>query len=182
MTADQSFAFQSAVEAHERGDLVAAEENYRQAAALGSVEAAFQLGVILDDLGRYDEAADAYRKAVAAGDSEARLNLANLLVDALDRRDEAEALYRESIASGDARAMFDFGTVLAREEEPVEARRFFEKALAHGDPRGHRGLAWLHLANGDLNAASAAYRRAADGGDEGTAALEEALRKEGVSI
>ena len=172
-----------AVAAHLGGDLAAAEELYRAAAAAGDTDAAFQLGVILEDAGREQEAIDAYRQALVRGDREARLNLANLLadVDAISDLNEAERLYQEAIAAGDARAFFDYGTVLARLDRGSEAEELFLRAIERGEMRGHRGIAWLRLAGLDNEGAVASYEHAIRGGDEESRdALAGALRERGI--
>ena len=128
---DPTFLMRRAVDAHGQGDFADAEGLYRAAAQAGDSEAAFQLGLLLEDDRRYQEAADAYRQAILSGDRDARLNLANLLadVDAISDLDGAERLYQEAIAAGDARALFDYGTVLARLERDSEAEGLFIRAI-----------------------------------------------------
>jgi TPR repeat protein len=68
--------------------LAAAEELYGRAAERGSLEGAFNLGVLLHKTGRLTEAEEAYGQAVAGGFGKAMFNLGVLR---LERGDTPEA-------------------------------------------------------------------------------------------
>lgn len=81
---------------HRAGDHAAAEAHYRLAILSAPEQAAlpwFNLGVLLEDLGRRAEAADAYRAArLAAGDAAAARDATGNLVALLQDRGDQAAL------------------------------------------------------------------------------------------
>jgi len=118
---------------HQQGDSAAAVELIGQAVAVdGSIpDFHYNLGVILEAIGRRDEAAARYR---AASDLKpdhfvAWLNLGNALL-ALGRLDEAEAACRAAakLAPQSGEARYNLGTALARRECYVEAAAEFAAA------------------------------------------------------
>jgi tetratricopeptide (TPR) repeat protein/SAM-dependent methyltransferase len=118
---------------HQQGDSVAAVELIGRAiAADGSIpDFHYNLGVILEAIGRRDEAAARYR---AANDLKpdhfgAWLNLGNALL-ALGRLDEAEAACRAAakLAPESGEARYNLGTALARRERYGEAASEFAAA------------------------------------------------------
>ena len=119
--------------AHQRGDIAAAVDLIGQAiAADGNVaDFHYNLGVILEAIGRRDEAAARYR---AASDLKpdhfgAWLNLGNALL-ALGRLDEAEAACRAAakLAPQSGEARYNLGTALARRERYGDAANEFAAA------------------------------------------------------
>ena len=118
---------------HQQGDSAAAVELIGRAiAADGSIpDFHYNLGVILEALGRRDEAAARYR---AASDLKpdhfgAWLNLSNALI-ALGRLDEAEEACRAAakLAPQSGEAHYNLGTALARRERYGEAAAEFAAA------------------------------------------------------
>ena len=118
---------------HQQGDSAAAVELIGQAiAADGSIpDFHYNLGVILEAIGRRDEAAARYRGAsdLKPDHFGAWLNLGNALL-ALGRLEDAEAACRAAAKlnpqSGEAR--YNLGTVLARRERYGEAAAEFAAA------------------------------------------------------
>ena len=155
-----------AVNAHEAGDMVAAESAYRDAAEAGNVVAAFQLGVILQTRGSYELAAAAYAPAAAGGDTEAVLNLAILLAYELGRPDEAIALLRELALLGDVRGWLELGMLYAHQGGFTEAESVLRKAL-DDEPRAHMALGSVLSAMDRHEEALTSYRAAVAGQIDG---------------
>jgi tetratricopeptide (TPR) repeat protein/SAM-dependent methyltransferase len=111
---------------HQRGESAAAVDLIERAiAADGNIpDFPYNLGVILEALGRRDEAAARYRRASQLKPDHfgAWLNLGNVLI-ALGRLDEAEAACRTAatLAPQSGEARYNLGTVLARRERYAEA-------------------------------------------------------------
>ena len=124
--------------AHQRGESAAAVELIGQAiAADGSIpDFHYNLGVILEAMGRRDDAAARYRGATELKPDHfgAWLNLGNALL-ALGRLDEAEAACRTAakLAPQSGEARYNLGTVLARRGRFAEAADEFA-AAAHLKP------------------------------------------------
>ncbi|HEV2888833.1 MAG TPA: tetratricopeptide repeat protein [Frankiaceae bacterium] len=99
-------------DAIERGDVDAAVVLLERAMALGSRDAAFNLGNVEYARGRYDRAAELHRRAFESGDAEALMNLATDLL-ALRRWEEARDRFREVLdAVGDERALLGLAEAL----------------------------------------------------------------------
>ncbi|MDQ6776955.1 MAG: tetratricopeptide repeat protein [Actinomycetota bacterium] len=159
-------ALRRAVAAHEAGDMAAAEAAYREAADAGSLDAGFQLGVILQDRGDYELAANAYEPVAAAGDNEATLNLAMVLAYELGRPDDAIALLGEVTGRGDARGWVELGMLYAHQGRLAEAEPALREALDH-ESRAYLGLGRVLSVLNRHEEALAAYRGAlARGHDE----------------
>jgi TPR repeat protein len=69
------------------------------AADAGDLDAAFNLGVLLEEAGRVEEAEQMCRRAADAGDMQAAFNLGVLLEEA-GRGEEAEQMYRRAADAG----------------------------------------------------------------------------------
>lgn len=98
--ADASVMLTRAVQAHERGDLAAAQAGYRDVLQRipEQADALHLLGVIADQQGRHEEAVALIGRALAVAPGAAMFhgNLGTALL-ALGRMEEAEAAYREAL-------------------------------------------------------------------------------------
>jgi tetratricopeptide (TPR) repeat protein len=121
---------------HQQGQSAAAAELIGQAiVADGTIpDFHYNLGVILEAMGRRDEAAARYRGTTELKPDHfgAWLNLGNALI-ALGRLEEAEAACRTaaSLAPQSGEARYNLGTVLARRERYGEAASEFAAAARH---------------------------------------------------
>ena len=159
----------AAVAAHQRGDLVAAEEGYGNVLSISAenAEALRLLGTLYAQTGRSAAAIPLLERAVAANprDDDAHNNL-GLALEAAGRLPEAEGHLREAVrlAPDDAERHANLGALLRDMERPEEAVAVLEPA-AQRFPR-HPGIQTnLSLAYEDLHrdeAAVAALERAAE--------------------
>ncbi|HUG61198.1 MAG TPA: tetratricopeptide repeat protein [Methylomirabilota bacterium] len=137
-SADEVFANAEAAEAG--GDLEAAERIYNRAMAMDRADPTipFNLGNVLDALGRPSEAALAYRQALARDPdfAEAWQNLA-VVAEARGRPDEAERAFAAALAArpGYHDAAYSFALFLMRRGRPSEAAVLWRQILLDGvDP------------------------------------------------
>jgi tetratricopeptide (TPR) repeat protein len=136
--ADEVFANAEAAEVG--GDLETAERLYRRALAMDRADPTipFNLGNVLDALGRPLEAALTYRRALARDPhfAEAWLNLA-VVAEARGRPDEAECAFTAALAArpGYHDAAYSFALFLMRRGRPLEAAAYWRQILLDGvDP------------------------------------------------
>jgi tetratricopeptide (TPR) repeat protein len=152
---------------HQQGESAAAVEFIGQAiAADGSIpDYHYNLGVILEAMGRRDEAAARYLGATELKPDHfgAWLNLGNVL-SALGRLEEAEAACRTAagLASSSGEARYNLGTVLARRERYGEAAGEFAAAarLKPDFAAAHASLGAALLAGREPAQAATHLRRA----------------------
>jgi len=94
-------------------------------------EAAFNLGVLLNEKGQPVEAERWYRKAIEAGHSGAAFDLADLLRKQR-RLKNAEHWYRKAIDAGHSKANVDLARLLRRQGRLQEAASWYRKAIDVG--------------------------------------------------
>ena len=100
VSADFQIEMQQGNACYERNDLNLAGEHYRQALALqpNSLEANYNLGVVLADSGQYEEAASQFRRTLELNpQSAAAWNFLGVCHAASQRYTEAEFHYRRAI-------------------------------------------------------------------------------------
>lgn len=147
---------QRGLDAHRRGDVAAAERDYREALARdpGQPLALHYLGVVLYQKGQARDALPLLEYAVARVPQEAEFhNNLGLVLAALDRNDEAVAAHRAAIAlrPGHVTAWNNLGLALQAMNRLPDAIDAYRHALA-GDPgfaHAHWNLALALLADGD---------------------------------
>ena len=147
---------QRGLDAHRRGDVAAAERDYREALARdpGQPLALHYLGVALYQTGRAGDALPLLERAVARVPQEAEFhNNLGLALAALDRNDEAVAAYRAAIAlrPGHATAWNNLGLALQAMNRLANAIDAYRHALAEAPAfaHAHWNLALALLARGD---------------------------------
>ncbi|MGD9538200.1 MAG: EamA family transporter [Alphaproteobacteria bacterium] len=150
-TAEAEAAFQRGVAAYAEGDHATALSAFRLAAAQGSAEARFNLGVMYAN-GR-GVAADAtealrlYREAAALGVADACNNLGHMYEKGLGvAQDHAEAAawYRKAAMRGKPYAQHNLGALYANgqgiAQDSLQAYVWFTLAIAHHEPGAAREL------------------------------------------
>lgn len=156
----------------DKKDYAAAEPLLRKAVSEnpGDYRAWFDLGFVLNAMGRKDEATEAYRKSVAANPSvfESNLNLGLMLAQAGDP--QAERYLRAATRlkptahpeEGLERAWLSLGRVLAA-TKPDEALTAFREAarLQPGDPEPHLSAGMALESQRQLTAAAEEFSAAA---------------------
>ena len=160
-------ALAKATEHHRAGELVQAEQIYREVLyhMPRNVDAQRQLGMLARQSGRTQLAINSLRRALAAGDQAAdtRICLAASLRDA-DKLDEALSIYEEVVEltpeSADAR--LGLAKTLVRRYRPDEARTHLEEAirLVPEFAEAHLALAGILADDGQHAEALAACNRA----------------------
>ena len=147
---------QRGLDAHRRGDVGAAERDYREALARDPAQplALHYLGVALYQKGRADEALPLLERAVACVPQEAEFhNNLGLALAALDRIDDAAAAHRVAIAlrPGHATAWNNLGLALQAANRLPDAIDAFRHALAAQPSfaHAHWNLALALLADGN---------------------------------
>jgi tetratricopeptide (TPR) repeat protein len=144
--------FNTALAHHQRGDLAAAEQLYRQILA-GEPQHAGSLhflGVLAYQLGQFEQAIELIGRAIASDGRVALFhgNLGNVLL-AAGRLDAAIGAYEhaQALAPQDAQAQCNLGMALAHAGRREEAAARFERALslqpAHADAHFNLGNARL---------------------------------------
>ena len=159
--------FVEAVGRHQRGQLAEAEALYRAILAIhpAHAEAGYNLGVVLQILGRSADAVAAYRHAIAVRPdfADAMSNLGAALQD-LGQLDEAVSVYRGAIARRPdfVMAWCNLGVALKEQGRFDAAVAAFHRALAiqPGSDSAHANLGAVLLEQGDAPAALEACRRA----------------------
>ena len=158
--------FAKAVEAHQRGRLQEAEQQYRQILARdpGHADSLHLLGVLAHQVGRNDLAVELIGKALKANDRvpEFHYNI-GLAYGALGRFEEAAAHNRRAIAldPNHAQAHLNLGNARKAQGHRDEALASYQRAIAiRPSPEGHFNLANLLGDLGRLDEATAHYRDA----------------------
>ena len=152
---------------YEMKDCGNAEKSYEKSLAFNPYLAAahYNLGLLLNNQGRYDEAEKEYREAIRADPdyAAAHSNLGNLLKDQ-ERYDEAEKEYREAIRADPdyATAHSNLGVLLKDLKRYDEAEKEYREAI-RADPdlaAAHYNLGILLKDRGRYDEAEEAYREA----------------------
>src|SRR5271165_3179711 len=160
-----------AEDAIQKSDFTGAEMLLRKAIEKdpNNYQAWFDLGFVLNRLGRSDESIAAYRKSVAAKPDvfESNLNLGLMLVRA--NNPEAEQFLRaatalkptDHIEEGQARAWLALAHLLEN-KNPEDALQAYHKAseLAPKDPEPHLSAALLHERQKEFSDAESEYKKA----------------------
>lgn len=133
--ADLEELFDSALEHHRAGSLIAAENLYRELLRYrpGHVGVLANLGAVLDGLGRFDEAIATYRLGLALAPKNAALhnNLGNVLKE-MGALEAAAEHYRQAISAepDNAEAHNNLGAVLQGLGHLRDAERCYKRALS----------------------------------------------------
>ncbi|MFL5830032.1 MAG: peptidoglycan-binding protein [Solirubrobacteraceae bacterium] len=149
--------------AHEVGAM-SAETAYRVDASLGDADAAFRLGVLLEERGDLAGARGAYEAADERGHTGGASNLGVLLAEAGDLAGAAAA-YRRADERGDANAAFNLGVMSEQEGDTTGACAAYRRADQRGHAEAAANLGVLLEQMGDVAGAKAAYGRARQRGD-----------------
>jgi TPR repeat protein len=107
------------------------ERSLRRAAEAGDLEAAFDLGVLLRESGRFDEAAYWWRHVADRGSSDAAWNLGLLLNERGDLIG-AERWFRQAAEAGDLEAAVSLGLLLQAQGREDEAVAWWRQAAESG--------------------------------------------------
>jgi Flp pilus assembly protein TadD len=167
---DQPPEIAQAENAIQKNDFAAAETLLKKALDKdpNSYQAWFDLGFVLNRLGRADESIAAYRRSVAAKPDvyESNLNLGLMLVRA--NNPEAEQFLRaattlkptEHVAEGQARAWLALAHLLEN-KKPDDALAAYHKAseLTPKDPEPHLSAGLLHERQKEFSDAEAEYKQ-----------------------
>lgn len=152
---------------HSHHQFPESEPALRRQAAEGDPDAAFKLGLILDDRGDTHGAVEVWRGAAAAGHPKATLNLGLALAYDLGCLDEGRDLFRTAAFElGDIRGFFELAFLLwyADDYSGAEEALSHPSAIAHPRTWLHRGL--LLADQGRDEEAANAFARAAELGVE----------------
>jgi len=167
---EQPAEIAQAEDAIQKGDFAAAEALLKKAIEkdANNYQAWFDLGFVLNRLGRADESIAAYRKSVAAKPDvfESNLNLGLMLDRA--HNPEAEQFLRAAttlkptahLAEGQARAWLALAHLIEN-TKPDEALKAYAKAaeLTPKDPEPHLSAGLLHERQKEFTAAEAEYKQ-----------------------
>ena len=123
------------------------------------INAAFDLGVLLEEQKDVAGAEAAYRRADERGHAAAASNL-GVLLEAGGDRAGAEAAYRRADERGEANGAFNLGVLLEGSEDLTGAEAAYRRADERGHAAAASNLGVLLEGNGDRAGAEAAYRRA----------------------
>jgi len=159
-----------AEDAIQKNDFTAAEALLKKALDKepNNYQAWFDLGFVLNRLGRADESIAAYRKSVAAKPDvfESNLNLGLMLVRA--KNSEAEQFLRAAtglkptaqVEEGQARAWLALAHLL-EDKKPADALQAYGKAseLTPKDPEPHLSAGLLHERQKEFSDAEAEYKQ-----------------------
>jgi Flp pilus assembly protein TadD len=143
------------------GRLVEAQAAYRAAAAAGSADAAYRLGVLLHRSGDQQAAQRWYQQAA---DQDFPLAFNNLGALALARGDltQAEAWFRRAIDIGDWVAAGNLATILANRGETDRAQQWWRLAASNGVAEAAHNLALELNQQGRSTEAEQWWHRAAE--------------------
>jgi Tfp pilus assembly protein PilF/SAM-dependent methyltransferase len=168
-SADAAAALDTALRAHQRGDLKQAEALYRRvlSAEPGNTQALQYFGLLREHQGDLDGAEEAYRVALArAPTNVAVLNRLATTLGRLERYTEAEAHLRTALDHRPefAAAWTTLGNVLEGQGRFDDATAAFERALDldPDGPRAHNNLGIVRARQGRLDEAERHYRRAVE--------------------
>jgi TPR repeat protein len=128
------------------------------------INAAFNLGVLLEERKDLPAAEAAYRRADEGGHAAAAANLGVLLEGQGDRTG-AEAAYRRADQRGEANGSFNLGVLLEAREDLAGAEAAYRRADERGHAAAAANLGVLLEGQGDRTGAEAAYRRADQRGE-----------------
>lgn len=145
-------------------DLGATRTPARHAAERGGSDAAFDLGVLLQEQGNLSAARAAYTRADARGHGPAATNL-GVLMEAEGDLASAEAAYRRAAGRGDPNGAFNLGVMLEEQGNPAGAIDAYRRADERDHAAAASNLGVLLEREGDNAGAEAAYRRADQRGD-----------------
>src|SRR5215472_680991 len=152
---------------HQAGQLAAAEGYYRKILAIDQnhVDSLHLLGLIAQQVGRYEMAVDLIRKAIALNDRiPAFHNNIGLALDALGRTQDAVGYYRRAIALKPTyvEAHNNLGATLQTQSKLDEALVHYQRALAlRADfAEAHNNLGNALKEQGKLDEAAARLQRA----------------------
>ncbi len=152
-------------QAYEAQDEVnAAEFAYKRAIAMGSVNAAVNLGVLYWDLGE-DDLAEATYRGVAGKSELARENLALLLRDT-GRYTEATQAMQAMIRAGKTQWHNELGELLWNSNDLNGAETEFRRGLKEGDERSPCFLGHFLWRTGRAQEAEAVFRSALESGND----------------
>ncbi|MET7398910.1 tetratricopeptide repeat protein, partial [Dactylosporangium sp. NPDC005572] len=167
--ADPSALTELALLADASADHAAAVQLAERAASHGDSTALRRLARAHRRTGDIDDAVQLLERATAGGDPDALFDLARTRHHAGDA-DTAEPLYRDAARGGSGDAANALAHLL-QDTDPPAAARYAERAVQLGHPTAVRDLGRARYRVGDLRAAAALYRQAADGGDDTAARL-----------
>lgn len=129
---------------------------YEKAYKQGSIDAAFNMGVMFKNLQQYDNAIHWYTQAVLKGDSEASLNL-GLLYKKLQRYDDAIFYYKKAYALKDTGAANALGYLYEHDLKKIKiAENWYIKAVQENNKKAIGNLAKLYH-NKNENIKAGAY-------------------------
>jgi tetratricopeptide (TPR) repeat protein len=148
-----------------RGKHEEAQSWLSQAAAEGSMDAWFFLGIAQEKIEDWQAAASSYERAVKNGNKQAPNNLATALRKA-GRLEEAEAVYRSAIEQGDDEfALFNLASLLSEMRRYEEAEPLYRRSMQSGFKYAKNNLALTLEKLGNSDEADALFRSAAEDGD-----------------
>src|SRR5579859_206865 len=137
---------------HRAGDLVSAEQLYRQAVGANAFVPRYLLGVVYFQQRRHQEALKWIDAALAIEpDMSEALNISGLVLQALERHEEALVRFTAALAAqpGYAEAWNNQGIAFQHLGRPEDALASYDKALAvapeNGDIWNNRGVALQEL-------------------------------------
>ena len=152
---------------HGAENFAKSETAWRQAANKGDGEAAFHLGLLLEDQHKIEEAEAAYQQAIDSRHDKAAPYAAYNLGILLERRDieRAKAAYQLAIDSRHPEvspmAMLNRGLLLMRQNDMKGAKAAYQWVIDSGHtetaPPAEVNLGYLLNKEGDIEGAKAAY-------------------------
>ncbi|HTJ33881.1 MAG TPA: hypothetical protein VL738_11675 [Dactylosporangium sp.] len=166
---DPSALTELAMQLAAAADDEAAVRMAERAASFGDSTALRRLARLFRRRGDADEALRLLERAAAGGDPDALFDLARTLHQRGDA-EAAEPLYRAAARGGVGDAANALAQLL-QDTDPAAAAGYAQRAEQLGHPTAQRDLGQARERGGDLTAAAALYRRAADRGDEVAARL-----------
>ena len=146
------------------GKIIGAKEWYEKAAAKGSIEAMYNLGLFYDKNGESLKAKEWYEKSAAKGKIKAMYNLGVLYEDEGDK-EKAKEWYEKAAAKGSMEAMNNLGLLYENEGDKEKAKELYEKSVAKGNAYAMTNLGVLYENEGDKEKAKEWYEKVAAKGD-----------------
>jgi len=134
------------------------EDDLRKAMESGDKEAAFRLGLLLEEKQHLAEAERVYRYAMKLGVTEAAFNLGLLLKNGGRGREAIEA-YRQALEMGDAEALFCLGAIFRKEGSLEEAAEVYHLGIQLGYGEAAFSLGVMFAEQGRLAEAEEIYRK-----------------------